>query len=192
MKTPRQSDVLHGMQRKWASAKTFQTAATCFEPFQRYLNASDHARCLVEAGTAETRSFQEASGSNSGFLGPHIRNVQGPRDRSGYSTQNASPVSTLFDALDTADIQRPLADHRLGLFIAKMLSRWSWQVLVLVFAALTAAAPQRQRGGTRGGTRGGASGGTQLTSQQRAAQTPQRVSTATDGSRIVDMTANVK
>ena len=74
-----------------------------------------------------------------------------------------------------------------------MLLSWSWQVLALVVlsAAVTDAAPQRQR--QQGGTgRNGGNGGGGQTAQQQAAQVAQTESRASDGSRIVEMTVNVK
>lgn len=72
--------------------------------------------------------------------------------------------------------------------------------LLLALSALTGvqAAPQRNRGGRTGGRTGGnrngggRNGATRATPQQQAAQIPQGISQATDGSMILDTTATVK
>lgn len=58
--------------------------------------------------------------------------------------------------------------------------------LLSAFVGDVAAVPQNRKGGNRGG------GQTQQTLQQQAAEIPQGVSQATDGSTILDMTATVK
>lgn len=71
--------------------------------------------------------------------------------------------------------------------------------LSVLFGAAVEGAPQRQRnrnGGNRnGGNRnnnGNGNGATELTSQERAAQIPDGISEATDGSTILDQTVTVK
>lgn len=56
--------------------------------------------------------------------------------------------------------------------------------VVLSFLSLTDAAPQNRGKGNGRGNR--------QTAQQQAARVPQGISRATDGSMILDMTANVK
>jgi len=57
---------------------------------------------------------------------------------------------------------------------------------------VTEAAPQNRGGRQRGGNRNGGGQTQQQTPQQQAAQIPQGISQATDGSTILDMTATVK
>jgi hypothetical protein len=63
---------------------------------------------------------------------------------------------------------------------------------IVALSLFTVANAQRRNRGGR--TRGGNGGGTtqQLTSQQQAAQIPDGISTATDGSTILDTTETVK
>lgn len=61
--------------------------------------------------------------------------------------------------------------------------------VVLSMLSLAHGAPQNRKGS---GNRGGNGRTNTQTSQQKAAQVPQGISQAADGSMILDMTANVK
>jgi len=65
-----------------------------------------------------------------------------------------------------------------------------WFVLALLCVCFGEAAPQRNRGGRGGGNGNG--GGQQQTPQQKAAQKPGGISTAKDGSTILDQTVQIK
>lgn len=69
-----------------------------------------------------------------------------------------------------------------------------WFVLALLCVSFGEAAPQRNRGGRGGGNGngGGGGGGQQQTPQQKAAQKPGGISTAKDGSTILDQTVQIK
>lgn len=60
-------------------------------------------------------------------------------------------------------------------------------VLAILCVSFGNAAPQNNRGGKNGNR-----GGTKQTPQQKAAQKPGGVSTATDGSTILDQTVQIK
>lgn len=66
-------------------------------------------------------------------------------------------------------------------------------LLALFAQAAPSPEPQRNnRGGNRGNRGGNGGGGGGATAQEQAAQRPQGVTTAADGSTILDMTADVK
>ncbi|KAH7358502.1 hypothetical protein B0T11DRAFT_299558 [Plectosphaerella cucumerina] len=64
-------------------------------------------------------------------------------------------------------------------------------LLSLLAQAAPSPEPQRNRGGNRGNRGGGGGGNGGATAQEQAAQRPQGVTTAADGSTILDMTADV-
>jgi hypothetical protein len=73
----------------------------------------------------------------------------------------------------------------------KMVSLKSAALVALSLFSLTNA-QRRNRGGRRGGNNGGATQTQQLTAQEQAAQVPDGISEATDGSTILDTTQTVK
>lgn len=162
---------------------------------------SDHT---ASSGDVPTSVSSETTPNNARFAGPQAPTGLTMPTGSVASSETVShfipsPKRSPMRACVLARYLRRPCPHRLtpmfprciGIFLyhsaSKMKTMYSPVVAVALLSLLAQAAPSPEPQRNRGGNRGG--GGT---AQDRAAQQPQGITQATDGSTILDMTTDVK